>query len=124
MSLFVQVNSIEKKCPVIINMDHVVEIAPLTTGGCAIFLNSSNISHRERGSINVSDSYNLFKQFVMETVTSEQMDARIKQINRLNGGNMDDVKASDKPAPVKPVPVKSEAKKAKTEDASQGPTQG
>ena len=33
MSLFVEVNSVDKGCPVIINLDHIIEIAPLATGG-------------------------------------------------------------------------------------------
>ena len=38
MTMFVEVNSLEKQCPVIINLDMVSEIAPLSVGGCAIFM--------------------------------------------------------------------------------------
>ena len=33
MSLFVEVDSVDKGCQVIINLDEVVEIAPLVEGG-------------------------------------------------------------------------------------------
>ena len=35
MSLFVEVTNTEKDCKVILNLDHVIEIAPLVSGGCA-----------------------------------------------------------------------------------------
>ena len=38
MSLFVEVTNIEKDCKVILNLDHVIEIAPLVSGGCAVFM--------------------------------------------------------------------------------------
>ena len=37
MSLFIEVNSLDKNCPVIVNLDTVIEIAPLAAGGCALF---------------------------------------------------------------------------------------
>ena len=35
--MFIEVESIEKGCTVIINLDQVLEIAPLVSGGCALF---------------------------------------------------------------------------------------
>ena len=39
MSMFVEVTSVEKDCVVIINIEHIVEIAPLNEGGCVLFFN-------------------------------------------------------------------------------------
>ena len=73
MSLFVEVQSLEKKCPVIINLDEVVEIAPLIDGGCALFTISNGI-------IKVSDSYDQFKQFAMQQVSSEDVAKRVAKL--------------------------------------------
>ena len=75
MSLFVEVDSVEKNCPVIINLDAVVEIAPLVTGGCAIFF-SDNAGMNSRPAIKVKNDYDQFKQFVMQTVTAEDIARR------------------------------------------------
>lgn len=75
MALFVEVNSIEKGCPVIINLDHIVEIAPLRDGGCALFMNDG-AGMNSKTTMQVKDSYNLFKQFAMQTVTSEDIEKR------------------------------------------------
>lgn len=75
MSLFVEVNSIQPKmCKLIINLDYVLEIAPLVSGGCVI-----TIGAQEAGTsrtITVSDDYTAFKQFVMQTVTAEDLAKR------------------------------------------------
>jgi hypothetical protein len=75
MSLFVEVNSVEKKCKVIINIDTVSEIAPLSNGGCALFLNDGRI-------YKVDDSYDLFKQFAMQTVTADDIAKRVKSLKK------------------------------------------
>jgi len=75
MSLFVEVNSIEKGCPVIINLDHIIEIAPLASGGCALFtLDGAGMN--SKNAMRVSDSYDLFKQFAMQTVSVEDIERR------------------------------------------------
>ena len=66
MSLFDEVNSVEKKCLVILNLDDVTEIAPLIEGGCILFLSNG-------ATYKVSDSYALFKQFAMQTVSPEDI---------------------------------------------------
>lgn len=76
MSTFVEVNSVEKECTVIVNLDQVVEIAPLAAGGCALFLNGD----AGRYSMNVTDSYDLFRQFAMHTVSSEDIERQIKAL--------------------------------------------
>ena len=75
MSLFVEVNSVEKGCPVIINLDHIIEIAPLAAGGCALFtLDGAGMN--SKNALKVSNSYNEFKQFAMQTVTAEDIAKR------------------------------------------------
>lgn len=81
MSLFVEVNSIDKGCKVIINLEHIVEIAPLKTGGCALFM-SDNAGTNAKTSLQVSDNYDLFKQFAMQTVTPEDIAKRFPKADR------------------------------------------
>lgn len=75
MSLFVEVTSVEKECPVIINLEHIVEIAPLRGGGCALFMNDG-AGMNSKTSIQVKENYDLFKQFAMQTVTAEDIARR------------------------------------------------
>lgn len=75
MSLFVEVNSVDKNCKVIVNLDAVVEIAPLATGGCVLFV-SDSAATGGRTPLKVSDSYELFKQFAMQTVSADDIAAR------------------------------------------------
>ena len=79
MSLFIEVDSQEKQCPVIINLDLVSEIAPLAAGGCAIFMPDGT-----GGSVSmkVKNNYSEFKQFVMQTVSSSDI---AKQVKKLKG---------------------------------------
>ena len=76
MSLFVEVNSVEKQCQVIINLEHVTEIIPLTAGGCILMFNDSMGKY----DMKVSDSYELFRQFAMQTVSSEDIAKKIKSL--------------------------------------------
>ena len=80
MSLFVEVLSVDKNCKVIINMEQVIEITPLTKGGCEIvFTYDGDMGVRR---MTVADSYDQFKQFAMQTVTGEQIQDRINAIKR------------------------------------------
>ena len=72
MSLFVEVTSLDKDCKVILNLDHVVEIAPLVTGGCAIFM-SDGAGMNSKTSMKVKEDYEQFKQFAMQTVSAEDI---------------------------------------------------
>lgn len=73
MGLFVEVHSVEKDCKVILNLDDVQEIAPFATGGCALFMSDGRITK-------VKDSYELFKQFAMETVSADDIAKRVKSL--------------------------------------------
>ena len=75
MSLFVEVDSVEKNCQVIVNLDHIVEIAPLKEGGCVLYL-SDSAGMNSRSGLKVRDNYMLFKQFAMQTVTAEDIEKR------------------------------------------------
>jgi hypothetical protein len=78
MALFVEVESVDKGCKVILNMDEVTEIAPFNTGGCHLFLNDGRI-------YKVKDGYDQFKQFAMQTVSSEDIQARVKSLKKIAG---------------------------------------
>jgi hypothetical protein len=79
MATFVEVDSIEKACKVIINLDLVAEFAPLREGGTAIFfLDSAGVG--ARSSMKVKDSYDQFKQFAMQTVSSEDIAKKIASL--------------------------------------------
>jgi hypothetical protein len=78
MSLFIEVSSLEKNCPVLVNLDDVTEIAPLAAGGCALFTGKNGI-------IRVSDSYEQFKQFALQTISSADVAktvARLPQVEK------------------------------------------
>lgn len=75
MSTFVEVTSVEKGCPVIVNLDHIVEIAPLLDGGCALFM-SDSAGMNSKNAVRVKENYSLFKQFAMQTVTPEDIEKR------------------------------------------------
>lgn len=77
MALFVEVDDSEKGCKVIINLDCVMEIAPLRAGGCELFFPDAAAVGGKR-SMKVKDSYTLFKQFAMQQVSAED-------IARVNG---------------------------------------
>ena len=75
MATFVEVNSFDKGCPVIVNLDTIVEIAPLVDGGCILFMNDGAGMNSRQG-IRVTDDYNQFKQFALQTVTAEDIAKR------------------------------------------------
>jgi len=75
MSLFVEVDSVEKQCKVIVNLDEVVEIAPLKEGGCVLFF-ADTAAVGGKSSYKVTDSYELFKQFAMQTVSADDIAKR------------------------------------------------
>jgi hypothetical protein len=84
MSLFAEVFDLGKNCPVIVNLEHVVEITPLRTGGCEIaFSDSASVGGKRV--INVKDSYDMFKQLAMTIVTPDAMADRIAAINKFAG---------------------------------------
>jgi hypothetical protein len=93
MGMFIEVDSVEKNCPVIINLDQVLEIAPLVSGGCALFF-SDGAGMNSKSAMKVKNDYSQFKQFAMQTVSSEDIAKRIETINKAAG--------IEKPAKPKP----------------------
>jgi hypothetical protein len=83
MGLFVEVQSIEKDCDVIINLDTVVEIAPLAAGGCVLFF-ADQSSPGGKTSFKVKDSYEQFRQFAMQPVSAEDIAKRFPPKSKLN----------------------------------------
>ena len=79
MSLFVEVFSVEKNCKVIINLDMVVEIAPLAAGGCDIFY-SDSAAVNGKTAMKVRDSYSMFQQLAMQVVSSEDIAKKVKAL--------------------------------------------
>jgi len=72
MSMFIEVESVEKSCKVIINLDEVIEIAPLRSGGCDLFF-SDSAAVGGKTAMKVKDSYSLFKQLAMQMVSAEDI---------------------------------------------------
>jgi hypothetical protein len=80
--MLIQVKSREKRCDVIINLDHVMEIAPLQNGGSAIRMVydgdvTSKTGYRE---IHVDNPYTEFLQFVLQTVTTDSVSKKVKEL--------------------------------------------
>lgn len=76
MSLFVEVENLTTGCKTILNLDHVVEIYPVALGGCHIIVNVGGTS----SIVKVKDNYSLFKQFVMQTVSSEDIASKVAKL--------------------------------------------
>ena len=81
MSLFVEVDSIEKGCPVIINLDHLIEIAPLVSGGCELSM-IHTAGMNVKSVMRVKNNYDEFKQFAMQTVSAEDIARRFPKATR------------------------------------------
>ena len=79
--MFIEVESIERGCKVIINLDTILEIAPLREGGCTLFFPDS-AAVGGKNSMKIKDSYSMFKQFVLQTVSEEDV---ARQVARLSG---------------------------------------
>jgi hypothetical protein len=74
--LLCEVTSVEKDCKVLLNMDLVIEIAPLKSGQTAIFY-SDNAAVNGKTAIQVKESYEMFKQFAVHTVSSDDIAKKI-----------------------------------------------
>jgi hypothetical protein len=77
--LLVEVESVEKQCKVLINMDLVIEVAPLMEGGCAIFF-ADSAATGGKTTYKVKDSYTQFAQFAMQTVSSDDVAKKVKSL--------------------------------------------
>ena len=91
--LFIEVNSIEKNCPVIINLEQVIEIAPLAAGGSAIFFPDS-AAVGGKTAMKVTDSYEQFKQFAVQPVSAEDIARRFPKVSETTASTPKTKKAS------------------------------
>jgi hypothetical protein len=74
--LLTEVTSVEKDCKVLLNMDLVIEIAPMKNGYTAIFYQDS-AAVNGKIAIQVKESYEMFKQFAVHTVSSDDIARKI-----------------------------------------------
>jgi hypothetical protein len=89
MSLFIEVDSREKNCKVIINLDTIAEIAPLAAGGCALFF-SDSAGSGSKSSMTVTNDYSQFQQFVMQTVSAEDIAKRFPKVSAPTADDTED----------------------------------
>ena len=91
--MLIQVKSREKNCDVIINLDHVMEIAPLSDGGCEIrFVYDGDVTSKGGNrSIRVNNNYKEFQQFVLQTVTTEEVSKKVAELKKLQKGKKEPV---------------------------------
>ena len=81
MGLKVEVSSVEKACSVIIDLDAVIEIAPLRDGGCSLFFSRDPMI----APMNIKNDYTEFKQFVIQTVSTDDIAKRIQALRGPQG---------------------------------------
>lgn len=75
MATFVEVNSVAPKaCKLIVNLDNIIEIAPLVAGGCVLYFSALEAGGPR--TMTVSDNYSAFMQFAMSTVTADDIAKR------------------------------------------------
>ena len=79
MSTFIEVFSLEKQCKVILNLDKVLEVAPIKDGGCAVFFEDS-ASVGGKTAYKVSDSYAAFQQFALQPVSAADVAAKVRSL--------------------------------------------
>jgi hypothetical protein len=79
MSTFIEVFSLEKQCKVVLNLDKIIEIAPIAAGGCALFFEDS-AAVGGKTAYKVSDSYAVFQQFALQPVSLESMAAKVRSL--------------------------------------------
>lgn len=96
--MLIKVKSREKLCEVIINLDHVIEIAPLRDGGCAIRLVYDGDITQKTGyrELHVDNKFTEFEQFVLQTVTVDTVSKKVQELK----------KQQEKIGPKESVPLK------------------
>jgi hypothetical protein len=79
MGMFIKVFSTEKQCDTLINLDLVVEIAPLKDGTVNLFFPDSGAAG---GKIvyNVRNAWPLFEQFAIMPVSSDDVAKRVASL--------------------------------------------
>mgnify|MGYP003336885228 FL=1 len=90
MTMFIEVDSYERGCKVIINLDSILEIAPLRDGGCTLFFPDS-AAVGGKNSMRIKDSYAMFKQFVLQTVSEDDVARQVARLGGIQKESNDDV---------------------------------
>lgn len=81
MATFVEVNSVApKQCKLIVNLDNIIEIAPLVAGGCVLYFSATEAGGPR--TMTVSDSYTQFMQFAMQTVSADDIAKRFPKAKK------------------------------------------
>jgi hypothetical protein len=81
MSTFVEVSSVApKNCKVIVNLDNIIEIAPLVAGGCVLYFAAQEAGGPR--TMTVSDDYSAFMQFAMQTVSADDIAKRFPKAKK------------------------------------------
>ena len=76
MGVKVEVFSKDKDCLCIIDLDAVIEVAPLSVGGCALFFTKDT----SVAPMNVTNGYHEFKQFIVQTISSDDIAKRVQSL--------------------------------------------
>jgi hypothetical protein len=85
--MFIEVNSLTpKNCKIIINIENVIEIAPLVAGGCVLYF--STLESGSPRTITVKDDYSMFSQFVLQTVKAEDIARKFPKVNKKEDTNI------------------------------------
>jgi len=85
--MFIEVNSIApKNCRLIINLDNIIEVAPLIAGGCVLYF--STLEAGSPRTITISDDYPMFQQFVLQTVRAEDIAKKFPKVTKKDDGNI------------------------------------
>ena len=82
MAMFIECDSVERGCKVIINLESVLEIVPLREGGSVLFITDATVVGG-KAPMKVKDSYAMFKQFALETVSPDDIAARIRNLPKV-----------------------------------------
>jgi hypothetical protein len=73
------INNRNEDFKILINMDVVTQIKPLKVGGCQLFFQESG-DVAKNNTLIVKESYDMFKQFAMQTVSSEDIAKKVKTL--------------------------------------------
>jgi hypothetical protein len=73
------INGKNEDFQILINMEVVTQIKPLKVGGCQLFFQESG-DVAKNNTLIVKESYDMFKQFAMQTVTADDIEKKVKSI--------------------------------------------
>lgn len=80
MSTFIEVYSVEKDCPIIINLEKVVEIVPWKAGGCRLYLDDYVGGTSSKAFIQVREEYEFFLPYAVQMVSQAAIQSKIDSL--------------------------------------------